>query len=57
MNPRHEGEDPMSEPEPEDVYVHANGISFHCVTAGEGPLGLGQEEFLDLVGCYLQQRL
>ena len=27
----------MPEPEFKDVYVDANGISFHCVTAGEGP--------------------
>ena len=30
----------MSEPELEDLYVDANGIRFHCVTAGEGPLCL-----------------
>ena len=30
----------MSAPGFEDVYVHANGIRFHCVTAGEGPLCL-----------------
>ncbi len=30
----------MPEPEPQDVYVEANGIRFHCMTAGEGPLCL-----------------
>jgi pimeloyl-ACP methyl ester carboxylesterase len=30
----------MSEKEYKDVYIEANGISFHCITAGEGPLCL-----------------